>query len=213
MKYYTTDKEAFLEQIKYSFELFKEKNGRYPLSYEVKVGGPYSFPSTKTIDRHFGGMKALRKLLGLETIDYTSGHNRSKQLKQSILPRFIESEAVFYNDLLKFFEGENIHKQETYKANSNTRSDFIVNTEQGKLGIDIFHANNYFSLSGCINSKLKKLKSITDTDIYLVSVADTITSEDIQNYTERKKEPINSNIKLFTKKDFLKYLQDNMNKI
>ena len=213
MKYYTTNKEAFLEQIKYSFELFKEKNGRYPLSYEVVVGGPYSFPSAKTIDRHFGGMKALRKLLGLETTDYTAGPNRSKELKEVILPRFIESEAVFYNDLLKFFDGENIHGQQTYKANSNVRSDFIVNTKNGKLGIDIFHANNYFSLSGCINSKLKKLKPITDTDIYLVSVADTITSEDIKKYTERKKGPMNSNIKLFTKKDFLKYLQDNLNEI
>lgn len=211
--FYGMNKDVLLEKIRESFEKFKLNNGRYPVSHEIVTGTQYRFPSTKTIERKFGGVKKLRELLGLEVTDYTSGDYRSKMVREVLLPRSLESEGEFYKKLLKLVPRTSIHQQESYSFNIKVLSDFILDLPKSRVGVDVFYANSYLSMSGCLADKQRKLRKISDTKVFLVSVSENISDEDVARYIERRKTPLNENITIMTGGTFLKYLQDNMNKI
>jgi hypothetical protein len=211
--FYAMPKEALLERLGQSFEMFKQDHGRYPNSYEIVTGNKYVFPSAKTLDRRFGGVKKVRELLGLEITNYTAGEHRSKMLKETLLPRAQESEGEFYKKLLKIVPKTSIHQQESYSFNIKVLSDFILDLPKSRIGVDVFYANSYRSMSGCVSAKERKLKRVSDTNVFLLSVSDRVSDDDIKKYIQRRKAPLAENITIMTGEAFLKYLQDNLNEI
>src|SRR3989344_7862545 len=66
-----------LEKIKYGLDEFHKTNNRYPSALEVDE---YPLlPSSRQIQRKYGGLTGLRKSLGFldEDLDYTKGKIRS----------------------------------------------------------------------------------------------------------------------------------------
>ncbi|MEI7621309.1 MAG: hypothetical protein WCJ51_02120, partial [Candidatus Moraniibacteriota bacterium] len=64
-----------LEKISEGFEKFYKLNNRYPVAYDVDDCD--FLPSSRQIQRAFGGLINLRKKLGLEVANYSNGKERS----------------------------------------------------------------------------------------------------------------------------------------
>lgn len=65
-----------IEKIKEGFERFEKENGRLPRALEVDSIS--YLPSARQIQRAFGGLVELRKLIGYEDNNFSAGKHRSK---------------------------------------------------------------------------------------------------------------------------------------
>lgn len=58
-------------------EKYYNEFGRYPTAHDIDLY-PY-LPSSRQIQRRFGGLPELRKQLGIQITDYTRGRTRSNK--------------------------------------------------------------------------------------------------------------------------------------
>ena len=143
MIYYGTD-EVLLDFIKKGFERFHSEHGRYPNAYEINHCE--YLPGTKTIDRRFGGMRALRSILGHATIDMREGNIRSIKCVDINKRGFIVEQYI-YDILCKKFDKQSIHKEFPPADDKRTRVDFYVHTKSGNFFVDVFYPNDPESMS------------------------------------------------------------------
>ncbi|MDR3642220.1 MAG: hypothetical protein P4L74_01160 [Candidatus Doudnabacteria bacterium] len=188
---------------------------RYPTSVEIDL---YDFlPSSRQIQRSFGGLRSLRKDLGLKIFDYGRGANRSKiafegnkrggdgerEMEQLLVNRFGEHFVHAEKTLYKYLRpGCNL------RIDSKCRLDFVVYAKDYTFGVDVFYTTSLRNLMGNVNIKTKKYCDVA-MDIYLVNLNETsdISAESLTKYVNNKKIKLTPNIKLLNKSDFLKIIQ------
>jgi len=195
-----------LEILKQEFENFKIKNGNYPATLDITTQNGFSF-SAKTIQRRMGGIVNIRKNFGLEITDFTKGSIRADKALASNNKSFIEQEKI-YKKLRLIFGEYYIHQQSPYGDFGRQRSDFKIHHKQGHLYIDIFYANRYESMVGCINAKLKKFNpDIIWGDIILVNT-NKLFNDRIPKLIEQRKTPLPKNIKVMSEQQLFDYLSN-----
>ncbi len=133
------------ENILAGLQKFYEEKGRYPVSYEVDE---YEYlPSSKQIQRRFGGLIKLRNELGFEISNFSSGLARSTQatkigVRGSLAEREVESILINHlgdyfvhveKPLYKYFK-KNLDISKKYKL----RADFFIYAVDYKACIDVF---------------------------------------------------------------------------
>jgi hypothetical protein len=146
-----------LEELKAGLENFFKKNGRYPTATEVDE---YQYlPSSKSIQRAFGGLVSLRQKLGLDgQSDFRSGeHSRVRAIK--INQRAGKTEKGVHDYLIDIFGKEFVHREFFFTDDRRTRSDFFIYDSRNGFCVDVFYPNDRRNLIGCLNSKLQKYKT------------------------------------------------------
>jgi hypothetical protein len=195
-----------LEDYRAAFQKFYDLNGYFPTSLDIDACS--YIPTSKTIQRRFKSLRALRKLLALpqDQIDLRKTPQRILSALSSIT-RSYSSENDAYQELLKFYEPSNIHKQSPINDNTQQRCDFVIfENNERKFFVDVTFPTTIHSVKGCINSKLRRYKkSLPDKDTYIVLMSDH-TEEDINKVVKSKKLPIPSNVKIVSFEGFKKLL-------
>lgn len=187
-----------------AFEKFRLDSGRYPTATDIdKI--PY-LPTSRTIQRKFGGLKELRKLIGLsgDDLDQRSGAQRATVVVEMGLRSF-NDENMVYKTLINKYGKQAIHRQAPYCDTRLLRTDFKIHTpNKSRLFVDIFYPRNKYSLLGCINGKQNKLKSIKLKDqIIFVVMNKTMTQGFIDNLVLNKKNQLPPNIKVVNYETFI----------
>lgn len=182
-----------LEEIKEGLERYKKENGRYPTT--IEVDSTMYLPSSRQIQRRFGGLVAFRKELRLSgPDDFTKGEYRSA-VAAKLKRRSYEIEEEFYNYLLTIYPKINIHEQMRLRP-GNIASDFYIYlTENTGYAIDIFNAIDMHSLTKIINIKLKRYTQIKDYNIYFIAVGEFLQGE-VDKFMKNKKIKLPANIKV-----------------
>ncbi len=142
-----------IEKIRKGFEEFFKSNGRYPSVLEIDQ---YNLlPSSRQIQRKYGGVRELRKNLGLplDLVDLTRGSIRSATAKHT-WRRGTNFEKLVYDILVAYFGEMFVHAQKPFNDHK-SRVDFFVFCKNYRFGIDVFYAIDSHSFVGCINAKLK----------------------------------------------------------
>lgn len=190
-----------------AFEDFKTTNGHYPTVQDIDKSN--YIPSSRTIQRKFGGIKTLRKLIGLadEDIDQRSGTQRLSRITE-MGERSFENENEIYKKLCTKYGEKNVHRQSPYNNDRIFRTDFKVYLPDGtKKCIDVFYPADRISLLGCINSKQKKVEQLETNDIiYFVVMNKEITQQMINTIIEHKKNKLHSNVIITTYDNLIKVL-------
>lgn len=194
---------AWTEQkIKEGFESFFKEHGRYPTAHEIDR---YSrLPSSRQIQRRFGGLEEIRKTLGLQITNFTKGAVRSAKAK-AVGDRGLVSEKQIQQILLNKFGETFVHEQKPFNNYERGRLDFYVYTKQESFGIDVFYPNDKDSFIGCINSKQRLYKKLTHR-LILLQVNPQITQKDIDQYLYTKKKILPSNMLVFSLTTFLNFI-------
>ena len=153
----------FKPKFKESFDRFFRENGHYPVATEID-NCDY-LPSTRLLQRNYGGLSNFRKALGLEILDYTKGEVRKKTVIMAN-KRANENENEVYKYLVEKFGEVNVHREHRFTDGSH-RSDFYIFK---KFIVDVFYPKNKASLFGCLNVKIKKYNMLAEGNFILLPV-------------------------------------------
>lgn len=185
-----------LEDIKRGFELFYKEQNRYPTSQELDN---FEFlPSSRSIQRRFGGLVSLRKELKLTgSSDYTKGEHSSKRA-QKINERAHRVEHEVHEYLSLRFGVEFVHREFFFTDDRRTRTDFFIYCGNGNFLVDVFYPDNRHNLIGCLNSKMRIYgrEDILQYPVIFLQMNKDITQEELDDIVEKKKNKLQSNQKL-----------------
>lgn len=175
------------EDLKDGLEAFYKEYQRYPTSHEFD-DFPY-LPSSRQIQRRFGGLVELRKALGLNgPTDFTKGSYSSKRAS-SINKRSHKLEKEVYEYLINKFGVEFVHREYLFTDDGRSRTDFFVYDTGGSFSVDVFYPASIRNLSGCLNSKLNKYKEdvMLQYPVIFLQMNGDITQEELDKLLSSKK--------------------------
>lgn len=139
------------ERIKQGLHTFHDEYGYFPTSHDIDAFE--GLPSSRQIQRSYGGLMALRREFGL--VSFNSGAVRS-EVAIEINKRGLLLEAKIATFLIQYFGEIAVHSQKPYASDSKKKLDFYVYTPSYNFGVDVFFAKDFFSLQGSLGSKLKR---------------------------------------------------------
>lgn len=198
IKYHINKRVWNLEKIKVGFSKFYEKHRRYPTA--IEIDNFPDLPSSRNIQRYWGGLTNLRKLLQLEITDYSKGSYRSKWAG------VYTSEAInSEKEVRKYLENRYyelcVHEEKRYGDGKNAM-DFFIYAEEN-FGVDVFKTSNYHNLAKNINIKLDKYKDFP-YKLFFVVIGDIFEQTKIDNLMSNKKDkPLLDNMTCITMKNFV----------
>jgi hypothetical protein len=162
-------------------------------------------PSSRQIQRKFGGLQKIKESLGIEITNFGKGLPRSKTATECD-SRAKQLELEVGEMLITKFGKVNVHIEEQY-GNSKNRVDFLVYNKSDTLAVDIFYPKDTSSFTGSINIKLKKYIDIPpNMPLYLVSMNPDISQEQINSFLNNKHSQIAFNIFIMNYNNFQKVL-------
>jgi len=183
-----------LEKIKQAFEKFKGKNGRLPTTADMK--NSKNLPSARWLQKSFGGVPKVRKLLGYKKTDFGSGKDRSSLAAES-MSRGKEQEIMLERYLRKKFGDIFVHNERIYDYQDMRRVDFYVYTTKENIGIDVFYTGTLRDLQTNVNIKLNKYQDFDDK-LYFVCANTDFDQGQFDSYVESKKKPMPKDTYLVT---------------
>lgn len=178
-------KKITIENIRDGFNKFFIKNKHYPTSIEINHCD--YLPSTRLIERNFGGLKSLRLKLGLEIVDYTRGEARSEMVRK-INSRSQDLKIQVKKLLVDIFGKANVHQGPPFMDDCKKSADFLVYYSGGSFFVDLFHPQDHNSFTSCVNAKSKKYGVNTSDKFYLVN-----TNPEVPCLLEKRKTPLPKN--------------------
>ena len=174
--------EVTLEQLKTEYEAFRSANGRFPTRHDLNSSQELS-ANVKAIERKWGGLKNLRKLLNIPSLGLSAQKDPYKKYEddfkiQELLINTFSKPSVTLGSLIKVTY-ENISFQVDPVTSSNRQS-FIVS----------------------LNSKIKKHQYET-SKIYIVDMSN---NRDLEKIIKNKKTPTPPHITIVSLDKFTEIL-------
>jgi len=176
-----------LPELESGLKHFYTVHKQYPTAHEVDA---YTYlPSARSIERGFGGLVALRKLLKLGSEhDFRAGIHSSKRA-HTINARAHETEQKVYEFLHKRFGKEFVHREFFFTDDKRTRLDFFVHDSEQGFCIDVFYPKDRRNLIGCLNSKLLKYKAeyMSQYPVIFLQMNEDINQDALNKLIQNKK--------------------------
>ena len=191
-----------LEDLKSGFQKFYEIHGHYPTAHEID--GFDFLPSSRSIQRRFGGLVALRKDLKLKSDSDLRKGVHSSQRATMINKRAHGIEKEVYDYLIKLFGVEFVHREYFFTDDRRTRTDFFIYCKKGNFSVDVFFPENRRNLIGCLNSKMKMYKDemMVQYPVIFLQMNENISSEEIQDVLTKKKNKLHNYQRLMAFEEF-----------
>ncbi len=196
-----------IKDLKRGFEKFYEMHGYYPASHEIDAFE--HLPSSRSIQRKFGGLVRVREKLSLNTsFDLRTGEHSSKRAKEiNIRAHKIKKEV--YDYLISIFEIEFVHREHFFTDDRRIRTDFFINDVSGNFSVDVFFSKNKRNLIGCLISKMRTYKSISmlQYPVIFLQMNKEISGEEIHEILARKKNKLRKYQRVMILGEFKKFCE------
>lgn len=188
-----------LEQIRDVFKEFKELYGKYPSTLDFDKSD--FLPTSRSIQRNFGGVIKLRQALKIDGMqDYTKDEYRSNIAKKT-LEQSKKYEDNFYY-LISMIPEIRVHEHKILRPGRICCDFYIYTSEKQGIAVDLFYAQDAYSLSRIIVYKAKRYSSLS-LQVYFVLVKNTdINQEKINVIVSNKKNLLPKNIQVLTEDSF-----------
>ena len=181
------------EKIKEGFERFQTEFGRLPTAPEIDGLG--YLPSSRWIQLKFGGLEALRTLLGYEHSHFGKGNFRSV-IANRVGKRGRKVEMALEAILVDSFGEVFVHTEKIFDSSKN-RVDFYVYAPQGNFGVEVFYPESIRSMQGNVNGKALKYSTFLNP-LYFVVANKSLTQAELDAYARSRIRPLANNIELVT---------------
>ena len=193
-----------LENLKDGLQYFFDKNNRYPSVKEVDT---FEYlPTGRTIQRTFGGIVELRRVLGLNTsLNFSSGEMRSNTARVADT-RARQYEERFYFELISKIPEVRVHEHKIIRPGDTAADFFVYTSDNDGIVIDLFYAVDMHSLAGVVNIKMKKYLNVKQNVYFVLVGNDDISQRQIDEKIYNRKNKLPEHIKVLTEKNFVKSL-------
>lgn len=182
-----------IEKVKDGFDRFFQENGRLPIAPEIDRLD--YLPSSRQIQRKFGGLEKLRSLLGYQETNFGRGVHRSK-IAHRTNKKGREVELEMEKILREKFGEVFVHTERIFDDSKN-RVDFYIYTPEGNFGIDVFYTNSMRDLQANINIKIDKYLKFPH-QLFLVVANHIFLQSDLNRYSQNKKKELPQNVSILT---------------
>ena len=182
-----------IEKIGSGFKRFESERGRLPTALEIDHVG--YLPSSRHIQKKFGGLVKLRIQLGYPQAHFGKGIFRSV-IASRVNSRGRTAELLLESALRQKFGEVFVHTEKFFGSRKN-RVDFFIYAPDGNFSIDIFYSDKMKTLQSNVNIKMKKYGMFAGK-LYLASANPSLSQSDLNAYAESKKRPLPDNIELVT---------------
>jgi hypothetical protein len=189
------------EKLKVGFDTFLAEHGRLPKASEIDQV-PY-LPTSRAIQKRFGGLPALRERLGYEDTNFAIGEHRS-QIAYEVGPRGRQLEIELELELQERFGERSVHTEKVFYGKQ--RVDFYVYTLSGQFGVDVFFPATIRSMQNNVNIKMKKYQHFTKP-LYLVVANPELTQPELDAYATNKVKSFSEAVSLLTLTSFRKQIE------
>lgn len=179
-----------IEEVTAGLKKFFDENQRYPTSTEIDKYG--YLPSSKSIQRSFGGLVVIRKRLDLENnYDFRKGKYSSERALH-INKRNNLLEKKVYEFLVKHYDKPFVHREYLFMDDRRTRADFFVFDSKNGFCVDIFYPSDKRNLIGCLNNKLSKYKQtyMRQYPVIFLEMNSDINQDVLDNIIKNKKKKL-----------------------
>jgi hypothetical protein len=197
------NEEWTIERIKEGFERFRSENSRLPIAPEIDKLD--YLPSSRQIQRKFGGLEKLRTVLGYQDTHFGKGAYRSEIANKSNA-KGRDAEISLEKILREKFQEVFVHTERVFDDSKN-RVDFYVYCPDGNFGIDVFYTETMRDLQKNINIKIDKYQKFPN-QLFLVVGNNNFEQKELDAYMISKKKalPKNTTItNLKTLSEIIKY--------
>lgn len=192
------------KNVRDGFDRFLKEFGRLPTASEVdKIG---YLPSARQIQRKWGGLEELRRILGYEDTHFGKGIHRSR-IAYEVNSRGKSGEEEVRELLCEKFHEEFVHIERPIDKKRKLRGDFYVFNPAGNFCVDVFSTSTFHDLATNINIKIKKY-SVYKEKLYFLLMSDTLFQDEIDLFLRRKKIPLMSNMSLVTLEEFKRIIRE-----
>lgn len=191
-----------LEDLNNGFQKFYETYGHHPTAHEID---DFDFlPSSRSIQRRFGGLVALREDLKLNSDSDLRKGVHSSERATMISKRAHEMGKEVYNYLVKLFGIEFVHREYFFTDDRRTRTDFFICCKKGNFSVDVFFPENRRNLTGCLNSKMKMYKNemMIQYPVIFLQMNKKIPPEEVQDILIKKKNKLHNYQRLMAFEEF-----------
>ena len=197
--------EVTLDNVRKGLEKFNEEYGHYPTAEEIDSCS--YLPSSRQIQKKFGGLKKLRNVLGLKDLDYRTGNYRQATINK-FLQLSVTSERATKEFLDKRYGEICVHEEKKYGEGRN-RVDFFVYAKEN-FAVEVFNTYSIRNLAKNLNIKLHKFSDFP-FKLYFVVTGGDFSQELIDAFISNKKElPLPPNMKCLTVEEFKKECLQNL---
>jgi hypothetical protein len=195
-----------IDNLRDGLNYFFDINGRYPTVKEVDV---FEYlPTSRTIQRSFGGMMQLRRSLGLNSpVNFSSGETRSSTAREADL-RARKYEEEFYRYLTSQVEEMRVHEHKIIRPGDTAADFFVYKNDSEGIVIDLFYARDMHSLGGIVNIKLKKYTNVKYPVYFVLVGNEDINQRIIDEKVGNRKNQLPTHIKVLTENNFKDSLRD-----
>ena len=174
--------EVTLEQLKTEYEAFRSAHGRFPTRHDLNSSESLS-ANVKAIERKWGGLKNLRKLLNIPSLGLSAPKDPYKKYEddfkiQELLINTFSKSSITLGSLIK------------------------VDYENTNFLVDPITSSNRQSFIVSLNSKIKKYQNET-SKIYIVDMSNTPNLETI---LKNRKNPTPTHITIVSLDKFTEIL-------
>lgn len=191
-----------LEKIRDGFEKFIQEHQRLPTSPEVDAS--LYLPSSRQIQRLFGGLPQVRELLGYSDTNFSKGSHR-QNIAHAANRISRETENKVRDILFEKFHEPFVHIERPIDSLKKTRTDFFVFNPLENFCVDVFATETSHNLGTHLHIKLKKYSHIQQK-IYFVLFSENLTEGDIRTLLSNRKEDLPKTIQVVTLPSFIKII-------
>ena len=191
-----------MENIKEGFERFMAEKGRLPTASEIDRLD--YLPSSRQVQRRFGGLEKLRGILGYGETHFGKGEYRSliatKANKQGR-----DAELLMEKILKDKFHEVFVHTEKIFDDSKN-RVDFYIYCPDGNFGIDVFQTQTMRTFQSNVNSKIDKYTNFPN-ELYFVVDNDDIRQFEIDTYLSYKTKKVSANTHIVAMKTMIELIE------
>lgn len=187
------------------FDLFYSEHGKYPTATEVDSCA--YLPSSRQIQRNFGGMVFLRQQFGLQHEDFTKGQYGSKRAR-TIYKRSQTIKKEIYDFLVERFGKQSVHQDYLFTDDGRSRADFFVARQPNPFLLKVFYPKDRRSLIGCLNRRIIPPKDKTGIPFIFLMMNHELTEDVLAGLLSNKKQKMPPGQFVFTFKRFKAFCQE-----
>lgn len=184
---------------------FTQENGHEPSA--IEIDGCSYLPTSRQIQRLYGGLQRLRTEAGMTNINHNTGaqrsmkaaqaQNRANDYESEILTAMIKKHhdpVNFMTDVIREYAYQQYIAEGNWYKNIYCDVAIVYREKQHVVMFDLFYPKDMHSLVGCANVKLRKLKNAPVSlippythEVILVSVNPDISQDEIDTREVSKK--------------------------
>ena len=196
-----------IDTIRAGIETYFAENAHYPTASEFDEC-PY-LPTSRQIQRVYGGLPKLRETLGYTDTSYSKGEHRSS-LARSGIERGTTAEEALEPILISLFGEAYVHTQKRYYKGTRNRYDFLIYAHDYTFAVDIFTTDRRLNIAKNVRHKIVKYSHAPkQLPIYFLVAGDMFTTEDAiiatRSMTELENFP---NMHILVESDFIKMIRE-----